>query len=814
MAANVPGGGRTECEDGERITPGRARVAELFVVRRAGLPRNVLDDLRAPDTVAVLRELLAVRAAIEVRGRDLSDTLYRIVPTLPDKTTRRKVIGLRRDIRNVRRVESVVAEAHSMAARLGTEFMSQVEAWAELCGTADALWRFAQTSLDTESAGIVADVRRHLAGPVIASGLAWASPAFSRRLESDLDAAVDARSARTATAYLTRIAAKPSPFSTLSTVSVTGTYRRPEIMPPNASHVVTNRSIAVALFLACIAHAAAAKAMDVVRVGGLRQLGDRPHAVLTTRTVRGSVALRFDEITDCGDLDGVLARLPLEPVPLADFTAADDVAQARRLLDIGLLQPVLPWTADCSDDYAALAEWARHKGIADSGDLGTALDDLAAQRSASTTGTPGARRTAIEAATRAAEQVFTALDAPMPAWIPTTPPFHELVAHGPDEPDRLPATISADLSEIARRLAPATGLDPRYERLVRYFVRRHGPGARDVDLLDTLYPVLAHGLGRLPGAPSASVVESAPRLRGHGTVGIASHTVFFQVDRDSDADYRVIVNAVHGGAIGLLARWSVHPQMNAWSAEYLSEWVTSGFPGSTVYQVVPYADWSTLQRPALADLPRIALPGDLPDTSAAADLTRMVVSHDIGTNTLQVVDRQGRSVSFAHLGVVPQPDLTGIPALLCLLSNPWTTLPRGNERSGTRAAADGVVSRPRREQGRIVWARATWVFAAHDVPRARGTRLEFLRDILNWQRARGLPDEVFVTRIEGGGPRARRGKPQWVGFDHPHAIWIAFGELDTSVTSVEVVEALPRMLDHARSAPEYTTEYIGVVRHG
>ncbi|WP_329067474.1 hypothetical protein [Amycolatopsis sp. NBC_01480] len=779
----------------------RPVVAPVTVVRVAGLPVSAVDDLAAPDTVAALREAAEHERAAAALAGPLGDRLYELVPQL-DKPLRRAVVKLRRDVHNGRPVP--------VPAGLPPAVAAEVTRWAELVRCAQARRTAAGADFAVETARAAKAMRGHLGAPEVASGLALASPEFTGRLlAAPLDDAPSARSVRSATAYLTRIALKTSPFSSLTTVGI------PDGEPARVTS--SSRPHALALLLACLKDRRLADRLTVAAVSGLRKVDDRWLATLPSRAVVRRTPLRVDELVGCGLYDWLLDELPDGPVRLAECFP-DEPGLARRLAETGLLQPVLPWSIRARSDFAELAAWAAERI---GGPFATAAGELAEQeRIVAAVSEPARRAAAIGSAHQAVVDAFAALDQPAPSWAGELPLFHEAVA-APRCPDR-PATVTEDLAEIGRTLVPHIWRDGRYAELVRCFVLRHGRGAANVPVLDFLYAFLRRSdpvaLAALLPEVDLAVARDAARLQGTGTLASASNAVFFQVaagsaDEVAAGAHLTVVNAVHSGGLGLLGRWT---PVAGGLDEPLAGWARSLHPGCRVYQVTPQADWASLQRPALG-LPVLHLPGDLRHPDSGAGLDGMTLAHDPASDTLQVSDVDG-PVAFAYTGAVPQHLQRGVAELVGLLSNPWLTLGRVDRDRRVADDADPGYQ-PRRQQGRVVWARARWSFPADAVPRPdRGEApVEFFTRLRAWREAHGLPDEVFVTGVVRSGGRVDRRKPQWLGFDHPFPVWAALGAPDPDVSTVDFTEALPGRRGHWVPGPggePVATEFQGLVRHG
>ncbi|WP_143094251.1 lantibiotic dehydratase [Streptacidiphilus jiangxiensis] len=825
----------------------KPHVSLVTVLRAAGLPAAAVDELAAPGTMRALREAARHESTAAELAAVLTDDLYRVVPSLEDKRGRRAAVALRRDVHNGRLSAAGEARLQVLAPSLSDALHGRIERWAGLLRTAGERRSEAADLLDAEAARAGEALARHLSTPRITSGLALASPEFTDRLlAGPLSWRPESRAARSATAYLTRIALKTSPFSSLTSVGVSsfaGSAPGGGALPTAGTRVVSSaRPLAVALLLAMVRHPEAASVLDVARVHGLRSVDGRRLATLPDRWVSQRTAFRVDALTDCGLYAWLLDLLPEKGVRFGDLAVnatpvGADAGLARRLVEIGLLQPVLPWRAASGRDFRALAQWAGRRLPPTLSPLAEALAGLAEQERIVVEETAAARRTvAVRAARSAAADAFEALGQATPPWVRDHPLFHEVDASPRTAGPELPPPVRDDLAEVGRWLVPHTWRHPLYDELLRCFVRRHGAGATGVDLVEFLYAFLDRAdptalAGLVPKADRATAGDPQ-RLLGDGTVAPAHHTVFFQVSAGTAAqvaagEHETVVNAVHTGGMGLLGRWAGVPVIGERLGAPLADWAYQLHPGCRVYQVSPWADWSDLQRPVLRALPLLRAPGDLPtqgdleDAEEATGMDGLTLAHQPRGATLQVLGRDGHPVAFSYLGSIPQHLLTGFAQLLCLLSNPWLTIGRIDRDRHVLDDDDGgrPVFRPRLQQGRIVWARARWTFPAEALPRPQehGSVLDFIDSVHRWREQHGLPAEVFATRLSRSPGRVVKEKPQWLGFDHPHAIWAALGHIPPGVTAVDFAEALPSRSGHWALDSEgrgVATEFLGMMRHG
>jgi hypothetical protein len=585
------------------------------------------------------------------------------------------------------------------------------------------------------------------------------------------------------------------------------------------------------LLMACARTPGLADRLDVSPLPSVRRVGSRALAVLPTRAVTGGTAFRQDDLVACDRIGDVLDSARGGSLPFAALLAAagsdGERARLRRLLSAGVLQPVLPWELVQGRDFEALATWLHRNADAAPPGLTVAVDRMAAAEAVvSRPAAPGdrtarARTAAVRSARDASAAAFAALGRPSPPWIRRVAPFHEVVANG-TQPVALPAEVHADLAGTTADLAPLTWRHPVHDELVRCFVDRYGVGAHAVDLIGFLYEFLSRvdgaALGALVPQVDRATARAAGRLRGDATMAAASHALFFQVERPdvTDGEHTVVINAVHTGGLGLVGRWAAVPSLHEAIAAPLTAWTAALHPGCRVLQLAPAADWSDLQRPTVRTLPVLRAPGDLRTPAEPVEPAGLTLAHRPATGTLQVHDHDGCPVAFAHMGAVPQHLLQGVVRLLALLSNPWVLLGRvGRDRrvgGDPPGPDDRPAVQPRIARGRVVWARARWSFPAVAVPRPTpgAPAFEHFAEVRRWAARHGLPAESFVGAVCRSSGRLTVDKPQWLGLDHPHAVWAALGRCDANVSTVDITEALP---GRGRHLGPVATEYLGLVRH-
>ncbi|MFF0369971.1 lantibiotic dehydratase [Micromonospora sp. NPDC005087] len=222
------------------VTPVSWRMPGVFMLRTAGLPIEVADQLAFDRTADWSRRVLDLEDRLRVTGRDLADALQVAVGrNLTDDGLRQRLIRLRRDVFNLRPPRPADPSAWPVAA-LGPDTHRDLAHWLETFAAYRRELAAGPAVLDDEL-GRRRTVLRALADdPNLRGGILLASPSLDRYLTGYLTGTGPLgkrarRVERSLLEYAYRAAAKTSPFSTLTTVNVgtleTGAGRLLDVAP-------------------------------------------------------------------------------------------------------------------------------------------------------------------------------------------------------------------------------------------------------------------------------------------------------------------------------------------------------------------------------------------------------------------------------------------------------------------------------------------------------------------------------------------------------------------------------------------------------
>jgi Lantibiotic dehydratase, N terminus len=785
----------------------KGSLASFTHTRVASVPAAELASLRAWRTAALIDQLEHLEQTLSLLGPAVADELHGCVPKAADAPLRRALLTAKRDVHNGRALRLRTAELTAVRALLAGDAYQRLSSFAAASAERSRLERLQETVLASDLVTAAATLSRHLSEPRMNRALALASPSFAAALERQPPALTkpSASLARTATAYVTRAAVKPSPFSSLAGVGLAGAGT------VAATSVRIAPALAYELLIALVldADGDAEVELEPLEVSKPTE-GRRPRAVCGTRITNGDYFFRIDRSVDVTVYNEILdvcrsvGRAPTGShlAALATLDPHSDPGKTlARLLRLGLLRPVAPWSAD-ECPFAAigriLSRVGKNQAAAAMGRIPGRIEAFKSE---------GARAELISELRSDARAAFAGLNAPVPAWLDHSVLVHENVSADVAVPGPTDDVI-ADLHSVMEYVAPRIGRSCVNFNLTRKFVERFGAGGFCDDLNGFLHEICStpefdatlarwsfqdvvdHATGHEPAAAAV-----APSVAAFFQLAARSHSAF------ESGDYMLVLNGATGGApaiatkyLDLLPEGGLRPDVAAWldSLHGTKPWYSIGIG----------EEWSELTATTWSPRPSLRWPGDLPGKDDADQLTldELGCRHMIGSDMLQLETRQG-PIGLTYLGLAPVYLQSGPLRLLLTIADPWiirTNLDDIGVRIG-EGPPKAVEYFPRRTCGRVVVRRAAWRMPIDAFPMRRQpeSSFDYLRRVRAWQQALKLPDELFL-RMDAGRLELdpRRRKPVWLRLDSPHALASATARIEQGGHTVVLTEALPTAEEH------------------
>ncbi|MCX5588619.1 lantibiotic dehydratase family protein [Streptomyces erythrochromogenes] len=770
-------------------------------------------DLALARTSDSLRRETEFEEQLAERADFLTDALHAAVPTLDDAPhLRRAVLKLRRCIHNGRPVQLSEDIMAGLRETLGGPAALALTDWLHGMRDLSALRERTDALYEEERGRATGRLREVLSDPVFAQGLAQASPHLldhvtARPLEPN------SKAARSVLGYVSRAAVKTSPFSRLTALALEGG----EADGTGHSYVDQQHVRAWLDTLARDKRFAAAFQVEPNR--SLRRPGGRAYLLTPAHPGPGESAWRTDSIADASrhvELIGALASWPRMTIAqaLVRIGGRDPFGGFLRLLDTGLLQLVLPWTATEPHPIRSLARSLQCLSDPVARRTRALLEDLG-KEAAGLHLLSGSER--ARSVNRLAARIGSGTaDDPRPAI-----PYAAYEDALSDVPADLPAeAVREDLAELGRLLRPYVFRSHVYDWLRDEFVARYGAGGHCPDLFEFLWAVAAspgfeanlyralqkdHGES---GRPTERAWLPVSASSAPPTAAVLYQVAARSADAVRSGDYRIVVNQYNSGVGGLLARF--RHQLDGPTADrvgltrHLRHWIAELFPHAAPRQLTLSGDVNGMHRAADGVLPAFRWPGEPSHAGEAVhEAAPATISHCPDTDTLEFADGTGRALAPVYLGVVPQHLIPGVARLLLCLADPWIN---GSRLCCTPNPVDGsppvtgedVEVVPRRVHDRLVLGRRTWRIAPEALPQpTKGEQPSaYFRRVHRWRIGLGLPDEAFVSvefPFTAAGVSSSRSKPFWLSFQSPHAIWAAANHIGKAkdATAVRLAETCP-----------------------
>lgn len=795
--------------------PGPAELAPYILLRFATLPYAALEHLRPPATSELVARQLRAESAMAAEAASLDPALFALVSRIEpgDKHYRRQVLQLKREVHNA----TCTALAGEIRGRIQEDFRAEgaeLEASLVRWLTAQELLRKTQSELEPQLQDDIARVlrpalRAALQSPMFKRALAMASSgliAHARR-ESRLPSKIQPDSfERSLLGYLTRAAAKTSPFSSFMSTTALGIDPRPDGRPEaeglqHSCRMRLNRGV-VARLRRVMASRGVGSPM-VKANATIALLGGQRYRALCSRNVvvlgrpwRQQAVTTF-QLHD--SLSGVLlAHLSDPPAPPAVWQS--------RFLDAGVpperVVELVPQLLE--RDLLQL-------------DVGTDAFDPQPERSL-----PGMQSEEAEGACEVVAPVrrlvaaCEALDAgeidgDRESQIAGLRDL-ELQALGDRSQEPFQNIALEDcwssgmaggigsgqlvaLDDVSRFLSGQIGISPTYARLRDRFTAKYGKNGRCNDVLGFLVEQGTQLVAaREYGDTRAEEVHPAP---AGATLAVTLQTQI--VAAEAGTEPLMVVNKVFEGAGWLAARYAFgETAEHRTLREGLTRWMDSVAGGRLPVDLIINGDSNDLQaHPRLTERV-LRWPGEpLRDgTPGAVDIGDLALVHDAGRDLLELVDRQGRGIHLCYLGATMASPSWGIAYALAILTQPYQLMRPAHKPSADESRGE-VEFVPRRMAGRAVLQRAHWWVSTAYLQRTWFARAGAARlvDVRREAARLNLPEVFFARRqaslagVSSSVLDANK-KPLWVDVLNPFCLALV-ERLAANVEWLCFTEALP-----------------------
>ena len=319
-----------------------------------------LERLAAPPTVESARRVMAARSALRAQAEAVSESIHGLIPEVP-RASRRRLLRLRRDLYNLRR-----PRPQGMQELRGTGLHQPVsELLAEMERHEELLCEF-RTTYEREVEELRQSLGATLGDADFGAGLRLSSRSLARSLRKHLESSetqMDPKTERGLLRYLTRAAAKATPFGRFCAV-VPGHLAKvasPITLSgdPTAkwSRIRLNKRL-MQLVLGYLATDEVARRQMPHRLNPTLQLGADGAVFLAAHSGREA----FQKVERNAAMDLIVSELKVRgtvtiqelaaaiaALPEVDASREEAEVYLERLVEVGLLQPDLPGLSQDSD---------------------------------------------------------------------------------------------------------------------------------------------------------------------------------------------------------------------------------------------------------------------------------------------------------------------------------------------------------------------------------------------------------------------------------------------------------------------------------
>lgn len=844
----------------------KPEIADFCVARVGGISTQVLNKFVIHRTLLLIDEALLIEASMQNLALYIEEYLYKLVPLLDnDKYLRRRILTMRRNIHNARLWPEVTEDIVRVTSIMDEGESQQFHAWYKIARERERILQEATCMYEQEVRNAAIALFACSKDQEFQQGLALASQDITNALiqcqtsYEEAEWKPSSKIARSVLAYLTRATIKTSPFSTFTQLCVvdfeaksTDTQNK-DLHDDRADIHQVDRAMWLAqslpftwlMYIARDPELAPVVPFEPNQGIGYSRSKEGYATILTTEyAYYGDFAARNERFVKRKFGQGKVDPLTHFLMSDSSFTyyeflkfleATGQFPNSHKtlihLLDMQLIRPIAPYTKRDERPLLTLAavleqlpderahnisSLMRHAQILcdtiGACDAATRLENLASLR----------QKIAL---------IFDQLAVTTPAWVQHASLVYEDVRF--DTPQlTLHTEIQKDLSQVAYLLRPRIVRTKTYDHLYQFFLKNFGIEGEVDDIQGFLQQYLEQDLaGELTlraMAEDTYAMNTAEEGRSNLSAGRSSTppacTIFFQVAAENQdalarGDYKIIINQVHSGQGGLLSRFSRVLKQDSLTIK-LRRWLQSLHGEKRVLEMPVVGDWHNLQSAQgmfeeVLQWPAELSTSDKEDSLRLRDLRLRVDSLD---ETLYLVDTAGQIVAPSYLGVVPSYFSPHILKLFLRLIDPWIDGWALDPFNVDENKLEQIKCIPRREEGRVVIQRASWIVPISQIPFCAKSEdnFTFFVRLQKWLKDYSIPEEVFASRREDNlSFDHKKRKPVWIHFGSPHTVELFYRLLDKDTLSVVLTEVLPTRNQHwvTSFSTSSETEVVSGERH-
>jgi len=763
------------------------QLSPHILVRKAGLPYNLLDRCTMPRTRQAISDWLAAEQQVTELSNQLAAFLYDFIPAQQDDGIRHELMTLRRQLKKTKNPQRWLQQPQLWRGWPVIEQQTAVQltqAWQQLEQAQAAAQSGLRHDLDH---GVRPALRRSLQSADFVHALALNNPRLYQKAlkqsEWNDGKLTSSKTERSLFSYMARASAKTSPLSTFmanlpAEYAPTGRSELRVSKLETLIHPEINRGVIARI---CRFIQQDLRWFQDIRLEKNSSLDWQQGAVRVLANVHIELLGR-----PWRQQQPMQARFPqwlaeqLQQLPdqfswrhLQQLLTQRDEAQANhlmnQLLDLDIITPTVLWHGQAAQPIQCLLQELTEHGTEHAKPLLAELEQLQQLEQQFIHAQNHELALLSQRIDRHIDQIYLRIGARF------VEPYQSNCGETVWQQGasiKFGRGLYQLASHIGHSISDRIRLDPAYALLQHEFIQQFGVGGRCDNVLDFLHSQAAGFKQR--SYDFASQLQLQQTRMGVTLYGQLICADLAELERGGGT---MVLNLLYERLGWQACRYlPVGQRGAAQTAELLTDWLNqAAVEGAEVVEISLSSECNSLQSHRYVTSKVLGWPGESIEAERCLPLAQLELRHDEVSNQLQFCKSDGQPVQLCYLGgVMPQPDW-GLSYLLIKLTEPFH-LVRPQHLFQVRNEKNDVEHTARISEGPLVLYRETWRVRAsvlqqlaQEMPEPQRLKLaEQLR------RQLGLPSQCFVAGEVAGSAldaqelnQDRYRKPMWFDFANP-----------------------------------------------
>ncbi|MED4811674.1 lantibiotic dehydratase [Bacillus atrophaeus] len=803
-------------------------VAPFVMLRAAGGSIDSLKSMDIAESAKNVDKILDLEQALENLKEPLSDIFYELISRLQDEETTilRFLLKIKRDIFNSRAVKISEENRTELKKRMSEADFGLFDQWYTAIHDRQTYMEDTKQLFEEEIKQAGKRLAYEMENKEWQKGMALANPKYLTAYKKSKPKLWQPHKqyARSSMAYLGRITAKTSPFSTFTKIGLTS-FSADDAPAPSTQKTnfcSISKSICSELIFEMAQHPEFSRYLQYEKNQSLQPAEKNTIQLMkSSYTILNGFAWREDKMVSENVSDEQMSVI--ESLCSGGFEEVTELLKNTSLTIPCLsaeqwIKPVLPFSRKSEQPLLSLYVFLQPIPSRKARRLARIVKWMDGCIEALAASEAKRRLKYHQLIHRLAKRAFSELTHKAPKSLLNEKLVYENVKFAGDHPP-LGEYVKRDMEKLSHQLRNYQFRTHLYDLLCEHFVETYGRGGLCSDIQAFLYqfekrkdrPRLIKNALRKDKKTALKLEESRVFAPYGASSAPPSATVFYQLaannGRDSIAagDYQLVINQISSG-LGLLLRFqSMFQEDGRNLSTLMKQWVNAMNPSSDIVHFPMISDFSNLQTDPGITSQSLRWLGENPTSDQNDILLKdlLLVHEDSGT--LALVNKEGRPVAPMYFGAVPQHMMHGPVSYLFTIMMPWINAYQADWVSSPLFSKapppEKVEFHSRVQEGRIVQRRSRWRIPAFLFPlkEHRESEYAYFTRMKAFQKNYGLPDEGFLSGERTSvmlNPKQR--KPMYMNFNSYHSIEAAVNTVaaEDDLLSITFTEALPDRNQH------------------